>query len=201
MRSRNSKPSDTASRAHSDPVDVDAINSLASGKGKGSSSPRDGYFKCGGAHFQRDCTVDANPRKGNGTQSSGKGKQAKERVRKVRETENPKVPKVRAWVKLRKLVHMVLETRNQGQVGKLRNRHRRITLTLRTWTILCLMMAGVRMKRMMTGIRRWFRDSGVQQNWPCNADALREMCEFVNTSQQPGNDCGRAVHSQVRRKL
>ena len=30
------------------PMDVDAVNSLSSGKGKGSSSPRDG---CGGAHF------------------------------------------------------------------------------------------------------------------------------------------------------
>ena len=51
-------------------MDVDAANSLSSGKGKGSSSPRDGCFKCGGAHSQRDC----NARKGNGKQSSGKGK-------------------------------------------------------------------------------------------------------------------------------
>ena len=33
-----------------------SILPLSSGKGKGSSSPRDGCFKCGGAHIQRDCT-------------------------------------------------------------------------------------------------------------------------------------------------
>ena len=58
---------------HSDPMDVDAVNSLSSGKGKGSLSPRDGCFKCGGAHFQRDCSA----RKNTGKQSSGKGKQSK----------------------------------------------------------------------------------------------------------------------------
>ena len=68
-----SRPSDTGSRGHSDPMDVDAVNSLSSGKGKASSSPLDGCFKCGGAHFQRDC----NARKNTGKQSSGKGKQSK----------------------------------------------------------------------------------------------------------------------------
>ena len=41
LRIRDSKPSDTGSRGHSDPMDVDAVNSLSSSKGKG-SSPRDG---------------------------------------------------------------------------------------------------------------------------------------------------------------
>ena len=44
-------------RGHSDPMDVDAVNFFSPGKGKGSSSPRDGCCKCGGAHFQRDCNV------------------------------------------------------------------------------------------------------------------------------------------------
>ena len=35
LRIRDSKPSDTGSRGHSDPMDVDAVNSLSSGKGKG----------------------------------------------------------------------------------------------------------------------------------------------------------------------
>ena len=70
---RDSKPSDTGLRGHSDPVDVGAVNSLSSGKGKGSSGPRDGCLKCGGAHFQRDC----NASKTTGNQSSGKGKQSK----------------------------------------------------------------------------------------------------------------------------
>ena len=72
-RIRDSKPSDTGSPGHSDPMDVDAVNSLSSGKGKGSPSPHDGCFKCGGAHVQRDC----NARKRTGKQSSGKGKQSK----------------------------------------------------------------------------------------------------------------------------
>ena len=81
-------------------MDVDAVNSLSSGNGKASSSPRDGCFKCGGAHFQRGC----NARKGNGKQSSSKGKQsncgprvrAKEKVRRTRRNpkESPKEPKV-----------------------------------------------------------------------------------------------------------
>ena len=37
LRIRDSKPSDTGSRGHSDPMDVDAVNSLSSGKGTGSS--------------------------------------------------------------------------------------------------------------------------------------------------------------------
>ena len=73
LRIRDSKPSDTAARGHSDPMDVDAVNSLSSAKGKGSSSPRDGCFECGGAHFQRDC----NARKSTGKQSYGKGKRSK----------------------------------------------------------------------------------------------------------------------------
>ena len=44
LRIRDSKPSDTGSRGYSDPMDVDAVNSLSSGKGKGSWSPRDGCF-------------------------------------------------------------------------------------------------------------------------------------------------------------
>ena len=83
-------------------------------KDKGSKSPRDVCFKCGGAHFQRD----SNARKGNGKQSSGKGNQKKslsksEGKEKSKESkgeskgvnlEVPKVPKVRTRVKHRKLV-------------------------------------------------------------------------------------------------
>ena len=73
MRIRDSKPSDIGSRGHSDPMDVDAVNSLSSGKGTGSSSPPNGCFKCGGALFQRD----SNARKNTGKQLSGNGKQSK----------------------------------------------------------------------------------------------------------------------------
>ena len=35
LRIRDSKPSDTSLRGHSDPMGVDAVNSLSSGEGKG----------------------------------------------------------------------------------------------------------------------------------------------------------------------
>ena len=57
LRIRYSNPSDTGSRGHSDPMDVDVVISPSSSKGIGSSSRRDGYFKCGGAHIQRDCNA------------------------------------------------------------------------------------------------------------------------------------------------
>ena len=41
LRIRDSNPSDTG---HDDPMDVDAVNSLSASKGKGSSSPRDGWL-------------------------------------------------------------------------------------------------------------------------------------------------------------
>ena len=44
LRIRDSKPSDTGARGHTYPMDVDAVNSLSSGKVKGSSSPLDGGF-------------------------------------------------------------------------------------------------------------------------------------------------------------
>ena len=54
LRIRDSKLSDTGFREHLDPMDVGAVNSLSSGKGRWSSGPRDGCSKCGAAHFQRD---------------------------------------------------------------------------------------------------------------------------------------------------
>ena len=85
--------------------------------------------------------------------SHGPRVRAKERVRSARENskENPKVPKVRTRVKPRKLVYQVLKTWNQRQVQKLRNR--RIPLTILTRTILGVMMAGVTMNEMRTGVR------------------------------------------------
>ena len=69
---RDSMPSDTSTRGRSDPLDVDAVDSLSSAKEKGSSSPRGGCCKCGGAHFQRDC----NARESKSKQSYSKGKQS-----------------------------------------------------------------------------------------------------------------------------
>ena len=109
LRNRDAKPGDAGTRGHSDPKNVDAVNSLSSSNGKGSSSPRGRSFKCGGAHFQRDC----NARKGNSKQSSGKGTLSKswsksectgkskenKRKSKGKSKENKGNPKVRARVK------------------------------------------------------------------------------------------------------
>ena len=161
LRIRDSKPSDTAARGHQDPMHVDAVNSFSSGKGKGSPSPRDGCFTCGGAHFQRDC----NARKSTGNQSSGKDKQRKSWSKsesngkseenkgkfKGNPKENPKepkVPKVRTVAKHRKLVSQVLKKRNRRQARKLRNLHKHVPLTLPGTTVGMVTngtMAGVRM--------------------------------------------------------
>ena len=116
MRIRDPKPSETGARGHSDPMDVIQSILVHLAEGKGSSSPRDGCFKCCGAHFQRDCNrkhhAIAMARRVNRA-SRGPRVLAKERARKVRETDNPKgnpkvpVPKVRTRVKPRKLVYPV----------------------------------------------------------------------------------------------
>ena len=142
LRIRDPKPSDTGLRGHSDPMDVDAVNSLSSGKGKGSSSPRDGCFNFCGAHFQRDCNASKNTASNRlakaNRASHGPRVRAKARVKRTRENseENPKepkvpqVPKARTRAKHRKLVSQVLKTRNQRQARTLRNLHRRVPLTL-----------------------------------------------------------------------
>ena len=73
---------------------------------------------------------------------------AKERAVTVRENPKdnpkvPKVPKIRTRVKPRELVYLVWRNRNQRQVRRVRNLHRCIPLTVLSWTILGLMMAGV----------------------------------------------------------
>ena len=91
LRIRDSKPSETEVRGHSDPVDVGAVDSLASGNGAAQSSPRDGFFKCGGACFQRDlqCSRHSTQRHWHERQaeaSHGPRVLAKERARKVNAT-------------------------------------------------------------------------------------------------------------------
>ena len=184
---RDSKQSDTGSRGHSVPMDVDAVNSFSSGKGKGSSSPRVRCFKCGGAHFQRDC----NARKSTGKQSSGKGKQSKSwsksecKVKKTRENPkaSPKEPKVRSKVpkahtkvKHRKLVYQVRNTQNQKQARKLRNLHRHVSLT-----ILGFMMAGVLTTGMMAGVLMNGIMTGVLLDGTKVGTNVRQFCKLIFT--------------------
>ena len=164
LRIRDSKPSDTGSRGHSDPMDVDAVNSLLSGKGKGSSSPRDGCFMCGGANFNET----ANARMNTGKQSSGKDKQSKswsksEGKGKSKENKGKSKGKSKGTKgvkgshkgKTSKLVSQVLKTRNQRQARTLRNFHRHVPLTLPEnmfGIVTNGTMAGLLINGMMTGV-------------------------------------------------
>ena len=77
--------------------------SLSSVEGKGSSSPRNGCFKCDGAHFQRDCNASKNAGKGKGNRgkswsksdssTTGKGESKKTMEN---PSGSPKEPKVRS---------------------------------------------------------------------------------------------------------
>ena len=154
LRIRCSKPSDTGSRGHSDPMDVDAVNSLSSGKGKGSSSPRDG---CSSAveHIFNETAMHARTQASNrlakaNRASHGPRVMAKARAMKTMEhvkenPKEPKMPKVRTRAKHRKLVSQVLKTRNQRS-RTLRNLHRHVPLTLLGT------MIGIVMNRMMAGV-------------------------------------------------
>ena len=125
LRIRDSKPSDTVFREHSDPMDVGTVNSLSSGTGRWSSAPRDGCFKCGAAHFQRECNAPASNRLAKAITSSRGPRvrlqsEARERVKRTKEnpkdcpkeprvrTKNPRAPKAHAKAKPRKRVSQVL---------------------------------------------------------------------------------------------
>ena len=66
---RDSKPSDAGFREHSNPLDVGAVNSFSSGKGKWSSGPRDAVH-----HIFIETAIAS---KNTAKQSSGKGNQSK----------------------------------------------------------------------------------------------------------------------------
>ena len=98
------------------------------GKTKRFISPREGYFKCGGNHIQRDCPALATPRNGNGNgkkckqskfwfKGAGKGKSKEgERDGQFKGTPwVPRVPNVRTKVRVRKLVCPVWKTHKQSQ--------------------------------------------------------------------------------------
>ena len=128
LRIRDSKPSDTGARGHSDPMDVDAVNSLSLSSATGQSYGRGKQSK-------------------SWSQSEGKGKS--------KENKRTKVPKAYIRAKHRKLVSQVLKTRNRRQARTFRNLHRHTPLTL-PGTMVGMVtngtMAGVSMNGMMTGV-------------------------------------------------
>ena len=102
-------------------------------KEKGSSGPRDGCFKCGGAHFQRDCICKQEHRQANVWAMANRAShgprvnlqsQAKERVQKTKKNpkdipRDPKVPKAHARVKTSKTGISGLENLKTDKLGNL----------------------------------------------------------------------------------
>ena len=149
----DSKPSDTGPRGHSDPMDVDAVNSLSSGKVRGHRvrvmgvlSAVEQIFKETAMHARAQAS---NRLKGKQSKSWSKGA-VKETVKRAREN-----PKESTRVKHRKLVSQALKTRNQRQAWALGNLHKHVHMTL-PGTMVAIVTngtkAGVFMNGMMTGV-------------------------------------------------
>ena len=181
LRIRGSKPSDTGARGHSDPMDVDAVNSLARlAKEKGHRVRAMGVLSAV-AHIFKETAMHARAQTSNRMAKANRAShgprvsphsQAKVRVRKRENPkESPKEPRVRTKTpkahtraKHRKLVSQVLKTRNRRQARKLRNLHRHVPLILpgtmvgmvtngtMVGTVTNGTMAGVSMNGMMTGV-------------------------------------------------
>ena len=164
LRIRDSKPSDTGARGHSDPTDVDVVNSLsrlAKEKGHrvrvmGVLSAVEHIFNEAAMHAR---TLASNRLAKANRASHGPRVRAKVRVKRARKNpkenpKEPKVPKARTRVKHRKLVSQVLKTRNQRQARKLRNLHKRVLLTIHGFMMDGISangtMAGFLMSGMMT---------------------------------------------------
>ena len=102
---RDSVPSDTGSRGHSDPMDVGAVNSLSSGKGKGSYRVHVMGVSSAVEHIFNETATHARAQASNrlartNKASHGPRVRVTERVKRTRENpkESPKEPKVRTKV-------------------------------------------------------------------------------------------------------
>ena len=154
------KPSDTASRGQSDPMDVDAVNSLSDNNSASSFSR--GSFDLGAicspkrfewANMNLDTGACSEHMSINiGPDGAGDGRFRGECV-----------PDGGAWQFQRYDENCLLKSlsgRVTGAHKVLRNRVQRTT-------------------RFPSGIRRWFRDSSAQHKWPKNEGPLREIGELV----------------------
>ena len=140
------------SRGHSDPMDVDAVNSLPSGNEKGHRVRVMGVLSAVEHVFNETAMharAQASNRRAKANRAShGPRMRAKERPKRPREVpKEPKVPKARTSARHRKLVSQVLKTRNQRQARKLRNLHKHVPLTIPGF-----MMDGVLTNGTMVGV-------------------------------------------------
>ena len=204
LRIRDSKQSETVTRWQSDPMR--SILCHPSSKGKWLSSPRDGRFKCGGAHFQRDC----NARKGNDKQSSGPKSDISSETQESAETyptDNSHTDTSRCddgwsydewnddWNSVGCMkVGVKLVTKSRGHF------HLEVSIYSKS---------GHEMRMHFERLVNWY---GRKQLTPVyiedsifNLYLIKEVksteTKIVNKSKQPGNDCGREVRSYVQRKL
>ena len=120
LRIRDSKPSDTGARGHSDPMDVDAVSRLA--------KERDHRVRAMGVlsavvHIFNETAMDAKAQGSNrmvkaNIASHGSRVRAKARVKKTRvNPKEPKVPEAHTKAKYRKLVSQVLKLEIGGELG------------------------------------------------------------------------------------
>ena len=176
LRIGDSNPSDTGLREHSDPMDVDAVNSLSSVEGKWSLVRAMCVLSAVEYIFNETAMyakAQASNRLTKGIKAShgprvSPQSQAKERVKRTMENpkESPTEPKVRSKVpkaqsktNCRKSVSQILKTWNQKEARKLRIQckwDRFVPLTRRGFTINGDVTngttAGVKMNGTMTGV-------------------------------------------------
>ena len=172
LRIRDSKPSDTGARGHSDPMDVDAINSLSRLPKEKDHRVRAMCVVSVVEHIFNETVMHAKAQASNRLAKANRvshgprvspHSQAKARVKKTRTNpkENAKgrqvrtkVPKAYTRAKHRMLVSQGLKTRNRRQARTFRNLHRHVPLTF-PGTMVGMVtngtMAGVLMNGMMTG--------------------------------------------------
>ena len=165
LRIRDSKPSDTVSRGHSDPMMLMLSTPFPLAKAKGHRVGVMGFLSVV-EHIFNETAMHAKALASNrlaraSRASHGPRVRAKERAKRTRENlkespQEPKVPKGCTKVKHRKLVYQVLKTRHPRQAPTLKNLHRRLPLTL-PGTMVGMVtngtMAGVLMNGMMTGVQ------------------------------------------------
>ena len=162
LRIRDSKPSDTGPRGHSDPMDVDGVNILsllAKEKEKGHRVRVMGVLSVV-EHLFNEIAMHARAQASNRlegkqskswSKSEGKGKSKEiKRKYKGKSRGTKRCQRLTQRVKHHKLVSQAFKTRTQRQARKLSNLHRRVPLT-----ILGFMIAGVMMNGMVAGTGVW----------------------------------------------
>ena len=143
FRIRDSKPSDTDLREHSDPLDVGAVYSLSRQAKEKGHWVHEMVVSSAVEHIFNETAMQARTPASNRLAKANRANhgprvkaqprvKAKERAKRTMENpqDSPKVPTAHARVKHRKLVSQVLKTRNQRLARKFKNLHKHVPLTI-----------------------------------------------------------------------